>query len=198
MKLILAFLMTFYIVVKEMTAFVIGNITKVIGAVLASLKSRPGEQVGVRAEPQFCSYDLVMCLGIIFLKMVSEILLNLILFRQQVRYEISCCVSRILLLRFTSTYYVAEFYNRQIKEVDSNIQPLLKEIFRKFDECENCTTLVIQMRNGIKNIFVANAVKTAVENYVVNETSNETPRLKILRFVSAAQQPIISLKNIFA
>ena len=28
---------------------------------------------------------------------------------------------RILLLRFT-----AEFYNRQIKEVDSNIQPLLK------------------------------------------------------------------------
>ena len=82
MKLILVFLMTFYIVVKEMTAFVIGNITKVIGAVLAPLKSRPGEQVGVRPEPQSSSYDLVMCLGIIFLKMVSEILLNLILFRQ--------------------------------------------------------------------------------------------------------------------
>ena len=198
MKLILAFFMTFYIVVKEMTAFIIGNITKVIGAVLASLKSHPGEQVGVRAEPQSCSNDLVMCLGIIFLKLVSEILLHLILFWQWVRYEILCCVSRILLLRFTSTYYVAEFYNRQIKEVDSNIQPRLKEIFRKFDECKNCTTLTIQMRNGIKNITVANAVKTAVEYYVVNETSNETSRLKILRFISTAQQLIISLKNTFA
>ena len=84
MRLILAFLMMFYIVVKEMTAFVIGNITKVMGAVLASLKSRPGELVGVRAEPQSCSYDFVMCLDIffIFLKMVSEIPLHLILFRQ--------------------------------------------------------------------------------------------------------------------
>ena len=69
-----------------------------------------------------------------------------------------------------------------MKEVDSNIQPLLKEIFRKFDECENCTTLAIQMKNDIKNATVANAVKTAVKNYVVNETSNETSRLKILRF----------------
>ena len=43
------------------------------------------------------------------------------------------------------------------------------------------------MRNGIKNETIANAVKTAVENYVVNETSNETSRLKILRFISTAQ-----------
>ena len=104
----------------------------------------------------------------------------------------------VVLLRILSLRFTAEFYNRQIKEVDSNIQPLLKEIFRKFGECKNCTTLAIQMRNSIKNKTVANAVKTAVENYVVNETSNETSRLKILRFISTAQQPIISLKNILA
>ena len=47
---------------------------------------------------------------------------------------------RFLLLRFT-----AEFYNRQIKEVDSGIQPLLKGIFWKLDEYENYTTLGIEM-----------------------------------------------------
>ena len=52
-----------------------------MGAVVASLKSHPGELVGVRAEPQSCSYNLAMCLGIFFilLKLVSEILLHLIL-----------------------------------------------------------------------------------------------------------------------
>ena len=59
--------MTLYIVVKEMTAFVIGNFTKVMGAVLASLKSRTGGLVGLMAESQSCSYDLVMCLGIFFI-----------------------------------------------------------------------------------------------------------------------------------
>ena len=64
---------------------------------------------------------------------------------------------RFLLLRFT-----AEFYNRQIKEVDSSIQPLLKGIFRKLDEYENYTTLAIEMRNDIKNTNVTSAVKSAV------------------------------------
>ena len=104
----------------------------------------------------------------------------------------------VVLVCFLLLSFIAEFYNRQIKEADSNIQPLLKEIFRKFDEYENCTTLAIEMRNGIKNTNVANAVKTAVENYVVNETSNETSKLRILRFISTAQQPIIYLKNIAA
>ena len=76
---------------------------------------------------------------------------------------------RIVLLRFLLLRFTAGFYNRQMKEVDSNIQPLLKEIFRKFDKCENCTTLAIQMRSGIKNTTIANAIKTAVKNYVVNE-----------------------------
>ena len=140
--------MTFYIDAKEMTAFAIENFTKVMGAVLASLNSRPGEQSGVRAEPQ--SYNL---------KMVSEIPLHLILFKQYVLYEISCSISTLfVILRFT-----AEFYNRQMKEVDSNIQPLLKEIFRKFDEYENCTTVAIQMRNGIKYVTVSNAIKIAAQ-----------------------------------
>ena len=46
-----------------------------------------------------------------------------------------------------------------------------KKIFQKFNEFENFTTLAIKMRNSIKNATVANAVKTAVKNYVVNETS---------------------------
>ena len=69
--------------------------------------------------------------------MVSEIPLHVILFWQYVCYEISFFYE-FLLLRFA-----AEIYNKQVKEVDSNIQPLLKEIFQKFDECENCTTLAI-------------------------------------------------------
>ena len=104
---------------------------------------------------------------------------------------------RVVLARFLLLRFTVEFYNRQMKEVYSNIQPLLKEIFRKFDECENCATLAIQMKNDIKNATVANAFKTAVENYVVNEISHETSRLKILRFISTAHQPITSLKNTF-
>ena len=74
--------MTFYIDVKELTVLVIGNFTKVIGAVLASLKSHPGEQVGVRAEPQSCSSYLIMYWHLFhFVKVVSEIPLRLILFR---------------------------------------------------------------------------------------------------------------------
>ena len=56
-----------------------------------------------------------------------------------------------------------------MEEVDCNIHFLLKIFFRKFNECENCTTLATQMRNGNKNVTVANAVKTAVENYVANQ-----------------------------
>ena len=56
-----------------------------------------------------------------------------------------------------------------MEEVDCNIHFLLSFFFRKFNECENCTTLAIQMRNGNKNATVANAVKTAVENYVANQ-----------------------------
>ena len=104
----------------------------------------------------------------------------------------------VVLVRFLLLRFIAEFYNRQMKEADSNIQPLLKEIFRKFDECENCTTLAIQMKNDIKNATVANAVKTAVKNYVVNETSNETSSLKILRFISTVQQPIIFFSMTFS
>ena len=67
MKLILTFFVTLFIDVKEMTAFIIGNFTKVMGAVLASLKSRSGEQVGVRAEPQSSNYYLIMFLGFFFI-----------------------------------------------------------------------------------------------------------------------------------
>ena len=67
MKLIFTFVMTFYIDFKELTVFVIANSTNVIGAVLASLKSRPGEQVRVRAGPQSCSFYLIMCFGIFFI-----------------------------------------------------------------------------------------------------------------------------------
>ena len=56
-----------------------------------------------------------------------------------------------------------------MEEVDWNIHFLLKIFFRKFDEYENCAALATQMRNGIKNATVANAVKTAVENYVANQ-----------------------------
>lgn len=83
---------------------------------------------------------------------------------------------RVVLARFLLLRFTVEFYNRQMKEVYLNIQPLLKEIFRKLDECENCATLTIQMKHDIKNATVANPFKTAVENYVVNETSNETSR----------------------
>lgn len=40
-----------YINAKEMTAFVKGNFTNLMGVVLTSLKSCPGDQVGVRAGP---------------------------------------------------------------------------------------------------------------------------------------------------
>ena len=83
-------------------------------------------------------------------------------------------------------HFIAEFNYRQMEEVDSNIQPLLKKIFQKFDECENCTTVAIQMKNSIKNTTIASYAKTAVENYVVNESSNETSKLKVLTYISAA------------
>ena len=56
MKLFLTFLITFYIDVKEMTAFINGNFTRVMGAVFVSLKSRSGKQERVRAEQQSSSY----------------------------------------------------------------------------------------------------------------------------------------------
>lgn len=71
-------------------------------------------------------------------------------------------------------------------------------MFHKFDECENCTTVAIQMKNSIKNTTIASYAKTAVENYVVNESSNETSKLKVLTYISAAQQPITSQKKKFA
>ena len=66
---------------------------------------------------------------------------------------------RVVLVRFLLLRFTVEFYNRQMKEVNLNIQPLLKEIFRKFDGCENCATLAIQMKNDIKNATVANSRK---------------------------------------
>ena len=48
------------------------------------------------------------------------------------------------------------------------------------------------------NETVATAFETAVENYVVNETSHKMSRLTILRFISNVYQPNISLKNTFA
>ena len=125
MKLTLTFFMTFYTDVKEMTAFAITNFTKVMGT------ANKCEQV-LQLLPHYVSWYFFN-----FVKMVSEIPLHVILFWQYVCYEISFFYE-FLLLRFA-----AEIYNKQVKEVDSNIQPLLKEIFQKFDECENCTTLVI-------------------------------------------------------
>ena len=116
-----------------------------------------------------------------FVKIVSEIRIHLILLTQYFRIKFLFLLARSLLLHF-----IAEFNYRQMEEVDSNIQPLLKKIFQKFDECENCTTVAIQMKNSIKNTTIASYAKTAVENYMVNESSNETSKLKVLTYISAA------------
>ena len=48
--------MSFYTDVKEMTTFLTKSFTKVMGAVFAYLKSRPGKKVAVSDEQQSCSY----------------------------------------------------------------------------------------------------------------------------------------------
>ena len=89
------------------------------------------------------------------------------------RFVMKFCVVlvRTLLLRFT-----AEFYNKQIKKVDSNIQPLFKEIFRKFGECENRTKLSIQMRDII--IQLLRTLLKLQSKTVANETSDEIFKAK--------------------
>lgn len=169
-----------------------GNITKLNGTIFASLKSRHGK----KAQPQLSTYHLIVCLGMHWNKTVI-ILWN--------SFWYTLIFNAIQALSWLITYYqyvlpyciLLQFCNGQIEELDSNVQPFLKAFNKKFDDCENHITLAIQMRNCNNAASVVKAVKPAVENYVLNGTSNETSRVRILRFPSTAKQPIISPKRTF-
>ena len=94
--------------------------------------------------------------------------------------------NNLLSIRSSLLHFITEFCNGQIEESDSNVQPFLKAFNKKFDDCENHITLAIQMRNCNNAASVVKAIKTAVENYVLNGTSNETSRVRVLRFPSTA------------
>ena len=52
--------------------------------------------------------------------------------------------------------------------------------------------MAIQINHCKKNSIIAKNIKVAIDKYL----EKESPKIKVLRFISTHQQPLVAIKNI--
>ena len=87
---------------------------------------------------------------------------------------------------------IMEFYKCNLQERDEELQLHLPILYSKFDECKHCSTMAMEINHCKKNSITSKNIKVAIDNYL----ENASRKIKVLRFISTHQQPLVAIKNI--